>query len=247
MSSYTVIISDMHLSARTSDLNRLFMQQLPVWQDDCNMDALYMLGDIFDVWIGDDEDNPVIRKIIRAMADFAQHKPLYAMRGNRDFLLGRRFMRDSGAVLLDEPYLAEFYGRNFILTHGDEMCTDDIKYQKFRRISRRRCRRKAFLLLPLSIRKRIAQKARSYSQQQKTADGFNAISDITEQGLQQTIEKIGMTADIIHGHTHRPNTHIHQYQGKNYRRFVLQDWRDNYGGCLKIYDDGRIVAETLTL
>ena len=231
--AYTVFISDMHLSAETPQLNQLFHQQMLLWGKEA--DAVYLLGDIFDVWFGDDQ-SPVIRGIMQDMANFSQQKPLYILHGNRDFLLGKRFMRQTGAKLLSSPAIVDLYGKSYILTHGDELCTEDKNYQTFRRY--RGILRFLMWIIPLNIRRKIATSVRKRSEQRKHARGYDHLSDVTENGLHSIQHNPPL--DMIHGHTHRPATHQHTFQGQTYQRFVLPDWKEAQGGSLKIFDNGKI-------
>ncbi|MDO5685968.1 MAG: UDP-2,3-diacylglucosamine diphosphatase [Neisseria sp.] len=239
----TVLISDMHLSADSADLNALFRAQLQNWAG--KIDALYLLGDVFDAWIGDDEPDATLNDLIAAMHAFSRHTPLFVMRGNRDFLLGADFAQRSGATLLDDPYLADFYGKKWLLTHGDAMCTDDVPYQQFRAQSRNPLWQAAVLAKPLAERKMLAAQIRAVSEHKKGDADQYEISDVTEAGLQALQAQLGADApqDVIHGHTHRPQEHQHQYNGHHYRRFVLQDWHNGQGGCLNVYADGSVSAE----
>ncbi len=240
---YTVLMADMHLSAATADLNRLFLKQLAEWNG--HIDALYLLGDVFDAWIGDDDPDETVNTLVSAMYDFAQATPLFVMRGNRDFLMGEDFARRSGATLLDDPHLADFYGHKYLLSHGDAMCTDDVAYQQFRAQSRHPAWQAVMLAKPLAERKMLAAQLRALSEHKKSDSDQYEISDVTEAGLEalQAAAGDGTPFDVIHGHTHRPALHEHSWHGQSYRRFVLQDWHNGHGGCLKVYADGSVQAE----
>ena len=126
MNPCTIFMSDMHLCADTPDLNALFFRKLDEWAG--KIDALYLLGDIFDVWVGDDDDAPLFLEIQQKMKAFSQQTPLFVMRGNRDFLLGKKFAQAAGCQMLnDDPCLIHCYGTPFILSHGDIFCTDDVE------------------------------------------------------------------------------------------------------------------------
>lgn len=237
-------MSDMHLCADTPDLNALFFRKLDEWAG--KIDALYLLGDIFDVWVGDDDDDPVLLEITHKMKTFAEKTPLFVMRGNRDFLLGKKFAQASGAKMLnDDPALIHCYGIPLILSHGDIFCTDDVEYQKFRRQSRKRIWQFFVLMKSLAKRKMLAAQIRNISQHKKSQVENYEISDVTEQGLNNAQNKFsgslkGKAAHIIHGHTHRPATHTHTFQNQQYQRFVLTDWQDDKCGCLIVWSDGKI-------
>ena len=240
----TIFMSDMHLCADTPQLNALFFRKLDEWAG--KIDALYLLGDIFDVWVGDDDDDPVLIEITQKMQAFTSQTPLFVMRGNRDFLLGKKFAKASGATMLDnDPCLIHCYDTPLILSHGDIFCTDDVEYQKFRRQSRKRIWQFFVLMKSLEKRRVLASQIRTLSQHKKSQAVQYEISDVTLQGLNNAQKQFsgslkGQVAHIIHGHTHRPATHTHSFQNQEYQRFVLPDWRDNKGGCLIMWADGNI-------
>lgn len=231
---YTVFIADMHFSRATGALNRLFAQQLAQWKD---AGALYLLGDIFDAWIGDDGADAAAQQIIAQMAEFSRVVPLFVMRGNRDFLLGGDFARQSGATLLEDPYLLDLYGKKYILTHGDIMCTDDLAYQRFRAKSRDPAWQARMLRRPLWVRRTVAAAIRTVSQTKKKQAAQYRISDVTPAGIaamQQNFAALPDVPDIIHGHTHRPAVHSEHFRGRPFSRFVLPDWRGSSGGALVV-------------
>ena len=243
MNPCTIFMSDMHLCADTPQLNALFLRKLDEWAG--KIDALYLLGDIFDVWVGDDDDDPILTEITHKMKAFAEQTPLLIMRGNRDFLLGKKFAKASGATMLDDdPCLIHCYNTPFILSHGDIFCTDDVEYQKFRRQSRKRIWQFFVLMKSLEKRRMLAAQIRNLSQHKKSQEVNYEISDVTEDGLRDAQNRFSgslkQPAHIIHGHTHRPATHTHTFQNQEYQRFVLPDWRENQGGCLIIWSDGGI-------
>lgn len=243
--SYTILISDMHLCDAVPDLNRLFQQQLQKWAG--NVDALYLLGDVFDAWIGDDSADDAAQQAIHAMADFSRHSPLYIMHGNRDFLLGDAFLHATGAQLLPDPFLADFYGKPYLLSHGDAMCTEDTAYLAFRAQSRNPMWQQAVLSKPLAERQILAQQLRQLSQSKQGQAEQYAIADVTETGLLALQEhfsgSLNTPPDVIHGHTHRPAIHQHSFNQHHYTRYVLPDWREKQGGCLKIDARGNVQQE----
>ncbi len=236
----TFFIADLHLSPTSPDLNHKFLQALQTWQS--KIDALYILGDLFDAWIGDDDSDPIIDEIIQKMHEFSQVTPLFIMHGNRDFLLGETFAKKTGAQILPDPHIANLYGLQYVLSHGDVMCTDDLEYQAFRAQARNPMWQQAILAKPLAERRVLAAQIRSMSETKKTEDGLSEISDVTEAGVQALInqlEQADLTA-IIHGHTHRPNTHQHIVNGNSISRYVLQDWHGDVAGYLSINENGAI-------
>ena len=178
-----LLLADLHLSANTPAFNDLIMKQLPLWQK--QYVALYLLGDIFDVWIGDDAITAFAQQLIHALHQFSQTKALYFMHGNRDFLIGNDFLKASGAQLLEDPSLITFFGKNYILSHGDLLCSDDIAYQKFRHKTRHAQWQKRFLASPVIWRHFVASLARACSYHKgKTAKQL-AISDATVSGIKE--------------------------------------------------------------
>ncbi|MBA8734908.1 UDP-2,3-diacylglucosamine diphosphatase [Chromobacterium violaceum] len=225
-------ISDLHLADDTPALNQLFLDTLAAWRG--RIAALYILGDLFEYWVGDDDDSPYLAAPLAAMRDFAAQTPLYVMRGNRDFLLGAGFEARSGARLLDDPTLIEAHGQRILLSHGDALCTDDDAYQQFRALSRSPQWQQAMLAKPLAERHAIARHARAQSEMNKQQTGLTDISDVTETAVRELLAAHGWPT-LIHGHTHRPAHHLHDASS----RWVIQDWHGGRGGYL-LLDDGGI-------
>lgn len=240
----TIFIADLHLSEHTPALTDLFLQQLRRWQSE--IDALYILGDLFDAWIGDDDRNPFTDHIAAELYAFSQSTPTYFTRGNRDFLLGSDFARRSGMILLPEQQQLTLYNRRYLLTHGDELCTSDLPYMQFRAQSRQPQWQSMILAKPLSERRLLAQQIRQMSERGKAANGKSAVSDATESGITELMAQYPDT-DLIHGHTHRPAIHRHKLpSGQCFTRYVIQDWYNNEGGCLVVSPEG-VRAQKLSL
>ncbi len=241
----TIFIADLHLSPETPKLNMKFMQALSTWLG--KIDALYILGDLFDAWVGDDNHHFVTDEIIQAMHAFSKTTPIWVMHGNRDFLLGNDFSKRSGAGLLADPSVVDLYGQSYVLSHGDLMCTDDVEYQAFRAQARNPMWQQAILAKPLVERRLLATQIRQMSESKKNSDGLTEISDVTDAGVQALMSDLVQdnAIHLIHGHTHRPNTHIHQVNGINVTRHVIQDWHDDMAGYLALSSDGNITAHTL--
>lgn len=229
------LISDLHLADDTPDLDTLFVDTLARWQG--TIDALYILGDLFEYWVGDDDDSPFLAHACGAMRTFAARTPLYVMRGNRDFLLGAGFETRSGARLIDDPFLLETGGRRYLLSHGDALCTADTAYQQFRAQSRNPAWQQAMLARPLAERHAIARQARQQSEGAKRQRGLDAISDVTDAAL-ATLLAAHDWPTLIHGHTHRPAHHVFAQHGRQAERWVIADWHDGHGGYLAIDADG---------
>lgn len=229
------LISDLHLHADAPWLGELFRRTLRQWAG--HIDALYILGDLFEYWVGDDDDDAFARSMVAAMRDFSRHTPLYVMHGNRDFLLGAGFAAASGATLLPDPHPLQAYDRHYLLSHGDALCGDDTAYQQFRAMVRQPVWQQAFLLKPLAERHAIARHIREQSESRKQQDGPNEISDVTEDAVLALLAaNPGCT--LIHGHTHRPARHHYPLAGQSRERWVIQDWHDGRAGYLRLDDSG---------
>ena len=232
----TVFIADLHLSDDTPDLNRLFLQALKDWQG--KVDALYILGDLFEVWLGDDMPDHAAVQVAEALRDFSAHAPVYFICGNRDFLLGAHYAAAAGMILLPEVRTLNLYGRHCLISHGDEMCTDDADYQRFRRIIRLPWLKKILLALPQKWRRKIAADMRAASKRRKREIGLSPISDVSEYGVQTALRQYPQTEILIHGHTHRPAVHSHTFGGRIVSRYVLPDWHGKEGGYLSVSERG---------
>ncbi|OHX11282.1 UDP-2,3-diacylglucosamine diphosphatase [Chromobacterium sphagni] len=228
-------ISDLHLADDTPALNQLFLDTLAEWQG--RIDALYILGDLFEYWVGDDDDSAYLDAPLAAMRGFARHTPLYVMHGNRDFLMGEGFERRSGAKLLADPTMLEAHGLRILLSHGDALCADDAAYQQFRAVSRQPQWQQAMLARPLAERHAIARHARAQSEMNKQETGLSAISDVTEAAV-QTLLAAHDWPTLIHGHTHRPAHHRHLAEDRGASRWVIQDWHGEHGGYLRLDEAG---------
>lgn len=239
----TIFISDLHLSEHTPQLNQLFQRCLNQWQG--NIDALYILGDFFDVWIGDDDDSDFIRNIKSQLKQFTSSTPVYFMHGNRDFLLGKQFAAETGIDLIEAPQLTQLYGQDYLLVHGDELCTNDLAYQQFRMQTRNPLWQMAVLNKPLAERRMLAGQIRQMSETRKNSEGKSEISDASENGIEtlMSCQNQERLPTLIHGHTHRPAVHEHLCHGVPFKRYVIQDWADDKGGYLAVDETGVHVHE----
>lgn len=214
----TYFIADLHLSDNLPDLTALFvdfMQNLAP-----QAQALYILGDLFDFWVGDDETSPLIHTVQQHIRQLTyQGVSCYFICGNRDFLLGKRFAQSCGLHLLPDYHCLDLYGQKTLLCHGDTLCTNDIKYQQFRRKVHQKWRQRLFLYLPLKVRLKIAQKIRIQSQSDKQHKNAQ-IMDVNQDAVLQTLHHFGVN-QLIHGHTHRQNIH---HISPHLTRIVLGDW-----------------------
>ena len=244
---HTLFISDLHLDASTPALNETFLHFLKTLAP--KADALYILGDFFDIWIGDDCHTPFSDRIIQALADFSQHgKPLYFIRGNRDVLVGRRFAKASRLTLLNDETIIDLYGKRTLLMHGDSLCTRDEKHQRFRRLSQNPFYRFCFLRLPLFYRANMKKKyieKRAHQNRTEYSTSPDRIMDVTPEALHEAF--IQNNAElIIHGHTHRPTIETIPLKNQNVTRVVLAAWH-NSGSVLRYDEDGQMALIDLPL
>jgi UDP-2,3-diacylglucosamine hydrolase len=226
---YTLFISDLHLSPDTPAANDSLLRFLR--EKAADADALYVLGDLFEYWIGDEAlAQPFAQEVAQAFRTLvAGGVPVYFMHGNRDFLIGERFALASGMKLLADPIVVDLYGTRTLLMHGDTLCSDDIEYQKFRATVRNPSWQHAFLAKPLEERVRMAREVRGKSEQAKQVKDMT-IMDVTPATVDDAFRAHGY-ARLIHGHTHRPARHESRVDGHDCERWVLADWYD-HGSCL---------------
>jgi UDP-2,3-diacylglucosamine hydrolase len=228
----TLFISDLHLDAEHPEISRQFLSFLegPAME----AEALYILGDLFEVWIGDDDPEPEKRRIVaglRALTD--RGVPCYVMHGNRDFLLGERFCRETGCRLLEDPAIIELHGARVLTMHGDALCTDDHSYQNLRAMVRDQGWQKMFLALSAEQRRMLADQARAGSKDH-IAQAMSSIMDVNPGAVQAAMRGAGV-ALLLHGHTHRPDVHRFELDGKPVARIVLGDWHEQ--GSVLVWDD----------
>jgi UDP-2,3-diacylglucosamine hydrolase len=230
--SFSLFISDLHLSAERPHITRLFFAFLRDTAQRAN--ALYILGDLFDSWVGDDNlDEPLNREVVAALRALSESRtPLYLMHGNRDFLFGKKFAEACEAQLLPDPTLIDLFGTPTLLMHGDLLCTDDVAYQNFRAKVRHPLVQALFRMQPLSLRKRLIGKLRSASESAKSGKS-EVIMDVSPATVQQVLREHGYPR-LIHGHTHRPARHLHDVNGRQCERWVLSDWYE--GGSYLLCD-----------
>ena len=224
----TLFISDLHLSAERENITKLFINFLE--QRASKADALYILGDLFEVWPGDDMVLPDYQKSIAKMKQLADNGlPLYVMQGNRDFLMAEQFAEMSGANLIEDPTIINLYGTATLLMHGDTLCTDDIDYQKFRTMVRDPRWKNDFLAKSSEERLAVAAKYREISKTE-TAKKNMGIMDVNQQAVEAAMSEHN-TSQLIHGHTHRPAIHDFTINKNKMKRIVLGDWY-NQGSVL---------------
>jgi len=216
-----LFVSDVHLDAGTPDAVEQFLQFLRTHA--ASAEALYILGDLFEVWVGDDETDSDKQTICAALRSLTTSGvACFVIHGNRDFLLGRGFCDATGCRLLSDPVVAEFDGERVLLTHGDALCTDDHSYQELRSIVRTAPWQRRFLALPLADRELLANQARAGSRKH-TARTIPTIMDVNPEAVGKAYRATGVRR-IIHGHTHRPDIHNLTVDGIPVQRIVLGAW-----------------------
>jgi UDP-2,3-diacylglucosamine hydrolase len=228
-----LFISDLHLTEERPDANERFITFI---EDKArSADALYILGDFFEYWLGDDDlaepFNAVIAGLLKDLTRGGVQ--LHLMHGNRDFLIGERFCAATGARLLEDPTLSQIEGTATLLMHGDTLCTDDLEYQAWRRKARSPEFQAEFLAKPLAERRRAVMQMREKSKelmQGKAAE----IMDVNDDAVRQALRRHGVRR-LIHGHTHRPGRHAIDVDGQRCERWVLPDWYGR-GGYIEVAD-----------
>ena len=217
----TLFVSDLHLEAERPDIGNQFIEFLKT--DAMEADDLYILGDLFEAWVGDDDPNAHYHKIknaIRKVVD--KGVPVYFMHGNRDFMIGRQFANETGVEILKDPYPVTMYGQKALLSHGDAMCLDDVQYQRVRTMVRNPDWQASMLAKPLKERLRIAEEARRQSLERTLNLSMN-IMDVSEDEVKRVIKEHGVDV-LLHGHTHRPDVHTVDLGNRKAKRIVLGDW-----------------------
>ena len=217
-----LFISDLHLCASRPQINRIFFDFLrgPAR----NAESLFILGDLFEYWIGDDDlDDPFNASVVAALAEYTRNgPPLHVMHGNRDFLLGGDFAKACNGRLVEDPHVVELFGVRTLLMHGDTLCTDDLDYQRFRSEVRAPAWRKKMLSTPLGYRREQAEALRRASEFEKKGKAPE-IMDVNAGAVEAALRENGYPR-LIHGHTHRPARHEHHLDGRTCERWVLADW-----------------------
>ncbi len=217
-----LLLSDLHLGADTVEHNAVFARLMRSAAG--RFEAIYLLGDLFDAWVGDDDDQPFVAEAADAIAAAARQGPVHFVHGNRDFLLGAEFARRCGMTRLEELTRIPLAGTDTLLLHGDSLCTDDVAYQTFRRTSRAPAWQAAMLAQPLAVRRQLAAQARQQSREHQ-AGSMEAILDVNPGAVEDLFRRTGATR-MIHGHTHRPARHFLDVDGRTVERLVLGDWGD---------------------
>ncbi len=221
---HTLFISDLHLHESRPQITRAFFHFLHT--DAAQAEALYILGDFFDSWIGDDDDAQLPQEVARELFALSQKGvAIYFMVGNRDFLLGNEYASKAGMTIIPDGIVIDLYGTPTLLMHGDSLCTDDIEYQQFRSMVRNPQWQQQVLAQPLAVRRVLAEQLREKSQS-LTSMKAQDITDVTPAEVNAQMEQANVT-QLIHGHTHRPARHPLIINGKQAERIVLGDWHDS--------------------
>lgn len=225
-----IFISDLHISLKKTEITRRFLAFLETQAS--QVSTVYILGDLFDAWIGDDDNTPPNKKIKKQLKQLTDSGTrVFLQQGNRDFLLGHRFCLETGINLLDDYEVIDLNGVKTLLTHGDLLCTDDIPYQAFRKKSHSKEWQQNVLSKPLLIRLLAARwyRFRSHFHKRKKSQD---IMDVNQQTVIEVMKK-HQCLRLIHGHTHRPAIHDFEIDGKPAQRFVLADWKKESAQLLR--------------
>jgi UDP-2,3-diacylglucosamine hydrolase len=220
----TLFISDLHLHESRPLVTRAFFQFLESARE---AEALYILGDFFDAWIGDDDDQPLVKDVTTQLQSLAKTGTrLFLMHGNRDFLIGKQFIEKINATLLGDEESINLYGVNTLLLHGDSLCTADTDYMQFRGLVRNPVWQEQFLAQPLDTRRAIANELRNKSKSMNSLKADD-ILDVTTSEVEKHFKQFNVQR-MIHGHTHRPARHSLSIEGTQCERIVLGDWHDSF-------------------
>lgn len=217
----TLFISDLHLDPSRPQITKAFLRFL--FNQAAQAESLYILGDLFEAWIGDDDDSEFVLHIKEALQRFSQSGvPTYFLHGNRDFLVGEQFAEDTGITLLEETTVVDLYDEKVLLAHGDTLCTRDVEYLEFRSMVRSQAWQAQVLSQPLAVRRQMAADLRNKTQSM-TAMKADDIMDVTPSEVVAIMQTEGVKK-LIHGHTHRPNRHQVTLDSGLGERVVLGDW-----------------------
>ena len=232
ISSKSIFISDIHLTQNNQLIKNSFFSFLDNFPEEVN--NLFIVGDLFDLWIGDDVRNELVEDLHLKLRKITNKKKnIFFFHGNRDFLVGESFCKTSNIKLIHEPTVFEFFGYKTLILHGDQLCTEDVDYQNFCKIVRNEQWQSEFLSLSIPERLKIAQNVRKESSV-SLANKDDYITDVANQTVFEYFEKYRVT-HMIHGHTHRPKIHLVE---NNFSRLVIPDWNNNYWGYISSSQNG---------
>lgn len=227
----TLFISDLHLSPSTPDINQCFIRFMR--EEAIHAEALYVLGDLFEFWVGDDDRSDfatLIKEEFKALT--SQGVPCYFTQGNRDFLVGKRFAKQTGVTLLGDETVIDLYGKKAVVLHGDTLCTEDVKYLEYRAKVHQPWLQWVFNRIPMFIKTKIVSKVQADIKTDKQTKSLE-IMDVTQDEVEQVMNRYNVDL-MIHGHTHRPNVHEFNKNNNSYTRIVLGDWYSQ--GSVLVYD-----------
>lgn len=228
----SIFISDIHLTQNNELIKNSFFSFLDNFPEEVN--NLFIVGDLFDLWIGDDVRNELVEDLHLKLRKITNNKKnIFFFHGNRDFLVGESFCKTSNIKLIHEPTVFEFFGYKTLILHGDQLCTEDVDYQNFCKIVRNEQWQSEFLSLSIPERLKIAQNVRKESSV-SLANKDDYITDVADQTVLEYFEKYRVT-HMIHGHTHRPKIHLVK---NNFSRLVIPDWNNNYWGYISSSQNG---------
>lgn len=229
----TLFISDIHLDSNRPEISQAFIRFLN--KQAVKAETLYILGDLFEFWIGDDYQKPYQNEILALHETVKKGVKIYFMHGNRDFMVGNKLANDIGCEILDDPTVIHLYGQSILLSHGDVLCTEDTAYMKFRHYVRDKKWQDMMLAKPVEERLNMANQLRGMSQTSNSNKAEN-IMDVTPSEVIKMLEAHNVKL-MIHGHTHRPAIHSLTTKLGNSKRIVLGDWSD-FGWVLKFNSNG---------
>ncbi len=237
----TLLISDLHLEAGQPAIGEQFLNFLE--GEALHADALYILGDLFEAWLGDDDPNPYYAEMKQALRDFSNTGvPTYFMHGNRDFMIGEQFASETGVTLLPDPLVVDLHGHNVLLSHGDALCTDDVHYQEVRVMTRNPDWQAMMLTKSIEERIAFAIEARKESIA-RGASMSDEIADVNQDAVRQILTEHDVDT-LLHGHTHRPAVHDVDLGDRIATRIVLGDWYEQ--GSVVRWDENGPKLESLT-
>ena len=230
----TLFLSDIHVSDQHPEISQHLKEFL--LKEESKTNAIYVLGDLFEYWLGDDDPNPSFAEIKNLLKKLSNKNiSIFFMHGNRDFLIGESFAEETGCQILHDPYVIDLFDKKILISHGDIFCTDDKEYQLFRNQTRDPAWKESILSKSLSFREEFAKKARLESSKH-TNSKKNEIMDVNKDEILKMYEKYNVEI-IIHGHTHRPAIHDIYFNGKDCQRIVLGDWYEQ-GSILRCDETG---------
>jgi UDP-2,3-diacylglucosamine hydrolase len=234
----TLFISDLHLEADRPDIADQFLRFLET--EALNADALYILGDLFESWVGDDDPNEHYAWIKQAIQKLTRKDiPVFFMHGNRDFMIGEQFASETGVTILPDPHIIEIHGDKVLLSHGDAYCTDDVEYQGIRKMTRDPAWQAMMRGKSLEERLAFAAQARAASQARGGTISED-ITDVNKEAVSKALSDAGVGI-MLHGHTHRPAVHEITVDGHAAQRIVLGDWYEQ-GSIVRWDDEGPVLS-----